>query len=121
MRRLIIVTVLALLATLACGVQALPTVTETPKTALPTVAKTEKPLPTLFPSVLATVTAMPTVLAVAGCWNVREKPSVGSRVVRVQCGGTIQPLDMSHDWIRVTDGYICARSVGMDARCDENS
>jgi hypothetical protein len=118
MRRLIVVAVLALLATLACGVQALPTVTETPKTALPTVVETEKPLPTVFPSVLATVTDTPKLLAVAGCWNVREQPSFGSRVVRVQCGGDIQPLDVSDGWIRVTDGYICARSIGIDARCD---
>lgn len=56
--------------------------------------------------------------SVFGCWNIREKPSVNSEILSVQCDGTLVYFEyVGNGFFRVEGGYICNRAFGMEGRC----
>lgn len=105
MMRLLAVLVLA---TLACGTLAVPPLaTATPAEDTPTVANT-----------LAVPSRTPVLLAIEGCWNLREGPSVDAQVANVQCGGRIEFGGwIANGFARVGNLYICGRAFGEAVSC----
>ena len=59
------------------------------------------------------------VLAITGCWNIREGAGVAYPSLYVQCGGTVEFVHWADNgFIRIVGGYICNRAVDGGEECE---
>jgi hypothetical protein len=99
MNRLILLT--ASLAVLACGV-------------VGPAALVDYPNPTATPTAIHRQ-ATAEIRQVNGWWNLRDAPA--GAVIGDVMDEAVQVLEVSGDWARTPNGWICRRAFGIDVRC----